>query len=102
MFVLETLAGSPEIDDRKQHEDERLNKADEDDVERLPEAEQQGTDHRASNDADDGERERAEARDQADHHRTREDVAKESKRQRDRFDQLFENDERRVDGATPD
>jgi hypothetical protein len=36
VFVFEAFAGHSEIDDREQHEDERLDETDEDDVERLP------------------------------------------------------------------
>jgi hypothetical protein len=36
VFVFEAFAGRAEINDRQQHEDERLNETDEYDVERLP------------------------------------------------------------------
>src|ERR1700674_1571671 len=36
VFVFETLAGRAKVDDRQQHEDERLDEADEDDIEGLP------------------------------------------------------------------
>jgi hypothetical protein len=41
VLVFETLAGRAKVDDRQQHEDERLDETDEDDVERFPNSEQQ-------------------------------------------------------------
>src|SRR5450759_1227074 len=52
MFVFETLTGRAEVDDRQQHEDERLDEADEDDVERLPDDEEDGPNHRSADCAD--------------------------------------------------
>src|SRR6266567_7569881 len=102
VFVLETLAGGTEIDDRQQHEDERLDEADEDYVERFPERQKDRTEHRSSDGADPRQREHPKACDEADHHRAGEDVAEESKRQGDRFDKLFQDVEGCVDGASPD
>src|SRR5439155_3930915 len=45
MFVLEAFAGHAEVDDREQHEDERLYEIDEDDVESFPNRIQYGADH---------------------------------------------------------
>jgi hypothetical protein len=41
MFVFEAFAGRAEIDDRQQHENERLDETDEDDVERFPNRQEQ-------------------------------------------------------------
>src|SRR5207302_9537344 len=45
VFVLEAFARTAEVDHREQHEDERLDEPDEDDVERLPDREQDGADY---------------------------------------------------------
>src|SRR5216683_4158848 len=45
VFVFESLAGRAKVDDRQQHEDERLDESDEDDVECLPYREE----HRSEN-----------------------------------------------------
>src|SRR2546423_313189 len=44
VFMFEALAGRAKVDDSQQHEDERLNETDEDDVEALPYEKDQGTD----------------------------------------------------------
>src|SRR5216683_7073105 len=100
--VLETLAGGTEINDRQQHEDECLDEADEDYVERFPKGEQRGPEHCSSDGADSRQRQSAEACDEADHHRAGKDVAEEPKGQGDRFDQLFENVEGCVNRTSPD
>src|ERR1700687_3980464 len=94
-LMFETLAGHSEIDDRQQHEDERLDEPDEDDIKRLPYDEQDCADDRSANRADGRQRQGTEARDQTDHHTSGEDVAEEPEGQRHRFDQLPENVERR-------
>src|SRR5713101_7800665 len=44
VFVFESLAGRAKVDDRQQHEDERLDESDEDDIKAFPDNEDQGTD----------------------------------------------------------
>src|SRR4029077_2866220 len=93
-MVLEALAGSTEINDRQQHEDERLDEPDEDDVERLPDGEAHRAGHHTTRSAHDRECVVSKACDQGDHHAPGEDVAEEPERQRDRFDRLLEDVER--------
>src|SRR5438067_2490155 len=100
-MMLEALAGRTEIDDRKQHEDEGLDEADEQDVERLPDREGQSADHRSAHRAYERKRECPQSGDQGDHDAAREDVAEETQRESDGLDELLddvegdENDARR-------
>src|SRR6202158_4964338 len=94
-LMFETLAGHSEVDDRQQHEDERLDEPDEDDIKRLPHNEQGCADDRPANRADGRQRQGTETGDETDHHAAGEDVAEKPERQRDWFDQLLENVERR-------
>src|SRR4029077_7744673 len=101
VFVLEAFARHAEVDHREQHEDERLDEADEDYVERLPDRQQQRADHGPTDGAHQRQRQGSETRDEADHDRARENVSEQSKGQRHGLDQLFEDVERRVDRAAP-
>jgi len=78
VFVLEAFARHAEIDHREQHEDERLDETDEDDVERFPDREQDRTENGPANDAHHGQGESAKAREQADHDRAGKDVPEQS------------------------
>src|SRR4029077_4085075 len=97
MFMFEALSGGPEIDDREQHEDERLDEADEDDVERLPDDQDQRAENSASYRSYQRQLKVGETRNQADHDCPGEDVAEEPERERQGFDRLLEDVERRED-----
>src|SRR3982075_2262635 len=96
MFVLESLSGSAEVDDRQDHEDERLNEADEDDVKRLPQKQERRPDDGSAHSAHHRQSQRAKSSDQDDHHRPRKDVAEKSKRKGHRLDELLQDVEWRV------
>src|ERR1041385_4775063 len=89
LLVFEALPGHAEVDDREQHEDERLDETDEDDVERLPDPEQKRADDRMWNRSQKIEV-IAGRRDQEDRDPAREDVPEQPKRQRHGLDRLLD------------
>src|ERR1035437_10346857 len=95
-LVGDPLAGLAEIDDCEQHEDEGLDRADEEDVEQLPDGHederhhrQRGSDHGFPGP---GLEERPQ---QVDHHHPGEDVAEKSEGQGNRLHHLLDDGERR-------
>src|SRR2546425_6136598 len=99
MFVLESLSGSAEVNDRQDHEDERLDEADEDHVKRLPQKQERCSDDGPADSAHHRQSQRAKSSDQNDHHRPRKDVAEESKRQGHGLDELLQDVEWHVGDA---
>src|SRR6267378_1093581 len=79
VFMFEALAGRAKVDDSQQHEDERLNETDEDDIEALPYDKDQGTDDGGPDGAHHWQLKTGKTRDQADHDGPSEDVAEETK-----------------------
>src|SRR5207247_9503952 len=101
MFVLEAFAGHAEVDDREQHEDERLYETDEDDVESFPNRQQDGADHGPACHAHQGQGESAEARKQTNHDRPGKDVSEQPEQRRHGLDKLLEEVERGAQGGAP-
>src|SRR5712691_791961 len=97
MFMFEALSGGPEIDDREQHEYECLDEADEDDVERFPDDQDERAENSGSDRSNKRELQVGQARNQADHDRPSKDVAEQPKRKRQGLDRLLEDVERSED-----
>src|SRR5438094_1527923 len=79
-FLFQSFSRLPEIDDGQQHENERLNRPDDEDVEELPDDERKPGDDRWN---------QSHGRDDQDHHYPGKDIAEEPERKAERLGKLF-------------
>src|ERR1700682_6519282 len=101
MLFLETFTGHAEIDDGQKHEDERLDGADDEDVEDLP-ARQQDDPHRRQRGLDERRTRERRVREsqQVDHHEAAEDVAEKPECETQRLGDLLDDVEWREENPS--
>src|SRR6266576_3490645 len=98
MVLFEPFAGEPEVDQRQQHEDECLNQANEQDIEKLPDRERDGSCEPGSNVRQVSKQQR----DDKDHQEACKEVSEKPKRQRRRLCDLLDYVETGKEDARPD